>query len=295
MRTPPPSPCCLYCRAAVPGLPRGGVRIGGRREGGRRAGSCASAPGRARMRTAGGAERVVAAQVRAALPWRGASGAAVGSSGAAVFSSARLPRFEWRCRAVRRLPHSPAFPAGRRRGVAQRGRWEARRCCGAALSCGPGTDAEGQQERGAGCAEPDQPGVPPLPAVLLQVLPVAEGKSTLPPLAAFPQPVIVNEAVGDRSLSSLKAENWAASCRDFTVSVCSSSVKLLCVWAELSAVLLLWPRGACLTAPVFVTALLRWLTNLRPDPAILVSPHGSCWPSEYTVLQQRALISLPML
>lgn len=94
----------------------------GGREGGRRAGSCASAPGRARMRTAGGAERVVAAQVRAALPWRGASGAAVGSSGAAVFSSARLPRFEWRCRAVRRLPHSPAFPAGRRRGVAQRGR-----------------------------------------------------------------------------------------------------------------------------------------------------------------------------
>lgn len=39
-----------------------------------------------------------------------------------------------------------------------------------------GADAENQQERGAGAPLADQPGFPALPAVLLQVLPVAEGE-----------------------------------------------------------------------------------------------------------------------
>lgn len=51
------------------------------------------------------------------------------------------------------------------------------RAAGQRLPERPGADAENQQERGAGAPVADQPGFPALPAVLLQVLPVAEGES----------------------------------------------------------------------------------------------------------------------
>lgn len=52
----------------------------------------------------------------------------------------------------------------------------------AAAPGAPGADAENQQERGPGCPVADQPDFSALPALLLQVLPVAEGEkgSALP-------------------------------------------------------------------------------------------------------------------
>lgn len=64
------------------------------------------------------------------------------------------------------------------------------RAAGQRLPERPGADAENQQERGPGAPVADQPGFPALPAVLLQVLPVAEGKArerAAPRLAAFPR------------------------------------------------------------------------------------------------------------
>lgn len=90
-------------------------------------------------------------------------------------------------------------------------------CFQAVIESAPKTNAENQQERGPGAALSDQSGFPPLPAVLLQVLLIAQGRrqqscaglllsdirvcSRQSPLATFMPPLRLSHVVSGSCMS----------------------------------------------------------------------------------------------